>query len=71
MDILELLTDDDIMQYLLDVTMEIRNHVGATHVPKSSIENDLLDVLNFARKLRVIYVYIFEHLFFQMCCREI
>jgi hypothetical protein len=69
MDILELLEDDDIMQYLLDVTMEIRDHVGGTHVRKSSIEKELLDVLDFARKLGVICI--FEHLFFQMCYREI
>jgi len=53
MDISELPTNDDILQYLLDVTMEVRNHAGATHVRRSSIKKELLRVLNFARKLQV------------------
>jgi len=52
MDILELPENDDIIQYLLDVTMEVRNHAGATHVRRSSIKKELLDVLDFARKLQ-------------------
>jgi len=69
MDVFELPTNDDIMQYLLDVTMEVRNHVGATHVHRSSIKKELLDVLDFARKLQVICI--FEGIFFQMWHREI
>jgi len=57
MDILELPTNDDIIQYLLDVTMEVRNHVGATHVHMSSIKKELLDVLDFAQKLQVICIF--------------
>jgi hypothetical protein len=68
-DILELPTNEDIMRYLLDVTMEVRNHVGATHVRRSSIKKELLEVLDFARKLQVICI--FEDLFFQMWYREI
>jgi hypothetical protein len=64
MDFSDFPTDDDIVQYLLDVTMEIRNHVGATHVRRSEIKTELLGVLNFARELQVLCV--FEDLFFQM-----
>jgi hypothetical protein len=63
-DVLELPTNDDILQYLLDVAMEVRNHIGATHVHRSSIEKELLDVLDLARKLQVICI--FEDLLFQM-----
>lgn len=69
MDILDLPTNDYIIQYLLDLTMEIRDHVGATHVDRSSIENELLDVIHFARKLQAVRK--FEDLFFQMWYREI
>jgi hypothetical protein len=69
MDVLELPTNDDIMQYLLDVTLEVRNHVGAKHVHRSNIKKELLDVLDFARKLQVISI--FEDLLFQMWYREI
>jgi hypothetical protein len=61
-DILELPTNDDSLQYLLDVAMEVRNHIGATHVHKSSIKKELLDVLDLARKLQVICI--FGDLFF-------
>jgi len=69
MDILKLPTDDGLMQYLLNVTMEVRNHIDETHVHRSRIEEELLDVLRFSRKLQVICI--FEHLFFQMWYREI
>ena len=69
MDVLELPTNDDIMQYLLDVAVEVRNHVGATHVHRSRIKKELLDVLDFARKLQMISI--FEDLLFQMWYREI
>jgi len=57
-DILELLTKDDTIQYILDVTMEVRNHVRATRVDRSSIKKELLDVLEFARKLQVIFFFL-------------
>jgi hypothetical protein len=68
MDILELPTNDDILQYLLDVTMEVRKRVRATHVKRSSIKKELLDVLEFARKLQVIHT--FMDLMFQMWFTE-
>jgi hypothetical protein len=64
MDIKELPTNDDILQYLLSVTMEVRNHIGVTHAHRSSIKKGLLDVLDFARKLQVVCI--FEDLLFQM-----
>jgi hypothetical protein len=54
MDIFELPTNDDRIQYLLDVAMEVRNHVRATHVHRSSIKKELLEVLDFTRNLQVI-----------------
>jgi hypothetical protein len=63
MDIFQLPTNDDILQYLVDVAMEVRNHMGATHAHRSSIKKQLLDVLDLARKLQVICI--FEDPFFQ------
>ena len=63
MDIFELPTNDDILQYLVDVAMEVLNHMGATHANRSSIKKQLLDVLDLARKLQVICN--FEDPFFQ------
>jgi hypothetical protein len=64
MNILELPKNDDILQYFLDVTLEVRKRVGATHAKRSIIKKELLDVLDLARKLQVIRTS--EDLFFQM-----
>jgi hypothetical protein len=69
MDILELPTNDEILEYFLDVTMEVRKGVRATHAKRSSIKKELLDVLDFARKLQVILI--FKDIIFQMWYREI
>jgi hypothetical protein len=47
---------DDIVRYLVDVAVELRNHVGATHAHKSRIKKELLDVVDMARKLQVTCV---------------
>jgi hypothetical protein len=60
MDIFELPTNDDRIQYLLDVAMEVRNHVRATHVHRSSIKKELLEVLDFTRNLQNIPMDLFN-----------
>lgn len=44
---------DDIVQYLTDVAVELRNHMGKTHVHKGRIKDELLEVVEMAQKLQV------------------
>jgi hypothetical protein len=46
---------DEILRYLVDVAMELRNHEGATHAHRTRIEKELLDVVNLAQNLQVTY----------------
>lgn len=48
---------DNILRYLVDVTMELRKHVGATHAHKSRIKRELLEMLKLAQKLQVTCVW--------------
>jgi hypothetical protein len=43
----------DIVRYLVDVAVELRDHVGTTHAHKSKIKKELLDVMDLSRKLQV------------------
>jgi hypothetical protein len=44
---------DEILSYLVDVAVELRNHEGATHAHRSRIKKELLDVVNLAQNLQV------------------
>lgn len=47
---------DEILRYLVDVAMELRNHEGSTHAHRSRIKKELLDVVNLAQNLQEKFV---------------